>query len=139
MLSVPRYVSLSHMARVNSLMTERARALRNGATDAERLIWRRVSGVRPRLTRQLVVGRYIVDLACRSVKLAVEFDGSQHIDSPYDATRTTFLETLGWRVVRFWNSDVVENPDGVAEAILAEVVNRLEPPHPRPLASREGS
>ncbi len=126
------------MTRVSSVMTERARTLRNGATDAERLIWRRVSGFRPRFTRQLVVGLYIVDLACRSVKLAIEFDGSQHIDSDHDATRTAFLESLGWRVIRFWNSDVVGNPDGVAEAILAAVAARLEPTHPRPLPFREG-
>ena len=126
------------MTRVSPVMTERARALRNGATEAERLIWRRLSGFRPRFTRQLVVGRYIIDLACRSVKLAVEFDGSQHIDSTYDGTRTAFLETHGWRVVRFWNSDVTGNPDGVAEAILADVAARLGPTHPRPLPFREG-
>ena len=137
MLSVMRYVSLARMTRISPVMTERARALRNGATEAERLVWRRLSGVRPRFTRQLVVGRYILDLACRSVRLAVEFDGSQHIDSAYDAARTAFLETLGWRVLRFWNSEVTNNPDGVAEAILAEVAARLEPTHP-PTPPREG-
>jgi very-short-patch-repair endonuclease len=109
------------MARVVPLMTNRARSLRTQATEAEQLIWHRVSGFRPRFTRQLVVGRCIVDLACRSVKLAIEFDGSQHIESDYDLRRTAFLEGLGWRVIRFWNSDVVGNPDGVAEAIVAEV------------------
>lgn len=109
------------MTRVAPFMTARARELRNNPTEAERLIWRRVCHVRPRFTRQLVIGRYIVDLACRKARLTVEFDGSQHIDSPGDAARTAFLETLGWRVLRFWNSDVVGNPDGVAETILAAV------------------
>ncbi|GAA0658334.1 BirA family biotin operon repressor/biotin-[acetyl-CoA-carboxylase] ligase [Sphingomonas insulae] len=119
-------------------MTVNARALRTGATEAERLIWLRVRSYRPRFTRQLPVGRYIIDLACRGVRLAIEFDGSQHADNPDDLTRTRFLESLGWRVIRFWNFDVVDNPDGVATAILAAVAQRGGPTHPRPLPSREG-
>ena len=61
------------------------------------------------------------------------------IESERDMTRTAFLESLGWRVIRFWNSDVIENPDGVAEAILASVADKLGPTHPQPLPSREGS
>ncbi len=113
-------------------MTANARTLRTGATEAERLIWLRVRSYRPRFTRQLVVGRYILDLACRSVKLAVEFDGSQHADNAGDVTRTQFLEGLGWRVMRFWNSDVVDNPDGVAAVILAAVGNAAGLPTPGP-------
>jgi len=63
-----------------------------------------------------------VDFACRTIKIAVEIDCSQHIDAQsYDARRTAFLEGLGWRAMRFWNSDVRENADGVAEAIAAVV------------------
>ncbi len=119
-------------------MTVNALALRTDATEAERLIWLRVHGHRPRFTRQLPVGRYIIDLACRSVKLGVEFDGSQHVDSLSDEARTQWLEGLGWRVIRFWNNDVVANPDGVAEVILAAVAQCGGPTHPRPLPSREG-
>ncbi|WP_404374145.1 endonuclease domain-containing protein [Sphingomonas sp. MMS24-J45] len=119
-------------------MTRRARALRTNATDAERRLWLRLRNYRPRFTRQLVIGNYIVDLACREAKLAVEFDGSQHADSAYDTARTSFLESLGWRVLRFWNSDVVANPAGVAEVILAEVALRVGATHPQPLPSREG-
>ena len=119
-------------------MTQRARELRNNATEAERTIWRLVSGHRPRFTRQLVVGNYILDLACREAKLAVEFDGSQHFNSTYDLERTAYLEGVGWRVIRFWNVEVAENPDGVAEAILANVADILGQTHPRPLPSREG-
>jgi very-short-patch-repair endonuclease len=120
-------------------MTKRARALRSNATDAERRIWLRIRSYRPRFTRQLVIGNYIIDLACREAKLAIELDGSQHTDSPHDQERTAFLESLGWRVLRFWNSEVITNPDGVAVAILAEVGRRLGPTHPQPLPSREGS
>ncbi len=126
------------MPRIPPHMTDRARALRTNATDAERTIWRLVSRHRPRFTRQLVVGRYILDLACREAKLAVEFDGSQHVDSAYDAERTAFLESCGWRVIRFWNAEVAGNAEGVAEAILAAVAEILGPTHPRPLPSREG-
>ena len=70
----------------------------------------------------------------------MELDGSQHLDAmAYDANRTAFLESLGWRVLRVWNSDVRENPDGVAEAIVAEVEARTRPTHPPPLPSGEGS
>ncbi|QDZ06680.1 endonuclease domain-containing protein [Sphingomonas panacisoli] len=127
------------MPRVPPKMTERARDLRNNPTPAEIAIWRRIHAHHPRFTRQLCIGRYIVDLACRSAKLAVEFDGSQHIGSDYDETRTDFLENLGWTVVRFWNSDVAANPDGVTEAILAKLSDILGPTHPQPLPSREGS
>ncbi|WP_242187392.1 DUF559 domain-containing protein [Sphingomonas sp. CARO-RG-8B-R24-01] len=126
------------MPRVPPLMTDRARDLRTNATEAERLIWLRLRSYRPRFTRQLVVGHAILDLACRSVRLAVELDGSQHIESARDAERTEFLERIGWSVLRFWNSDVVANPDGVAEAILIAVADRLGATHPQPLPSREG-
>jgi very-short-patch-repair endonuclease len=128
----------STMPRVPPEMTRRARALRSNATEAERLVWLRLRTYRPRFTRQLVVGRYILDLACREVRLAVEFDGSQHFDSSYDAERTASLESVGWRVMRFWNSEVVANPDGVAEAILIEVARACGPTHPQPLPFREG-
>ncbi len=103
-------------------------------TEAERQVWHRISRYRPRFTRQLVVGRYIIDLACRSAKLAVEFDGAQHLDrQAYDDRRTVFLIENGWTVLRFWNGDVAENPDGVVETILAQdrrVPRRHPPPTP---------
>ncbi len=81
------------MRRVPEEMTTRARALRREATPAERLLWARLSRYRPRWSRQLVIGRYIVDLACREARLAVEVDGSQHADAHgYDAARTAWLE-----------------------------------------------
>lgn len=120
-------------------MTERARALRTGATEAERALWRLLSPYRPRFTRQLVVGTYIIDLACRSAKLAVELDGGQHAErTEYDASRTAWLEAQGWRVLRLWNSDVLSNPEGAAEFVLAQAAECLGGTHPQPLPSREG-
>ena len=127
------------MSRVPEHMTSNARALRNGATEAERLIWRRISIYRPRFTRQLVVGPYILDLACRTAKLAIEFDGSQHLHTAaYDAERTGYLEQVGWRVLRFWNGDVFENLDGVVETILLKTAECLGGTHPQPHPFREG-
>ena len=89
-------------------------------------MWNILSQHRPRFTRQHVVGDYILDLACRKARLAVEFDGGQHWSTQnYDADRTRFLESLGWRVIRFWNSDVGDNPEGVAESILLAVAERV--------------
>ena len=88
-------------------MTANARVLRHEATPEERALWLRLRHVRPRFTRQSPVGPFIFDFACRTLKLAVELDGSQHLDAAaYDAKRTGFLESLGWQVLRFPNSDV---------------------------------
>ncbi|MFS0773346.1 endonuclease domain-containing protein [Sphingomonas sp. 1P08PE] len=128
------------MPRLPPLATERARELRNNATAQERAIWHRVRHHRPRFTRQLPIGPYVVDLACRTRRIAIEFDGSQHLESGgYDARRTAFLRDLGWTVLRFWNSEVDSNPDGVAAVILATVDGANGPTHPRPLPVREGS
>jgi len=73
--SSPLYVQLMH--RIPPILTERARQLRRDSTPAERKLWRLLSRYRPAFTRQLVVGNYIIDLACREAKLAIELDGSQ--------------------------------------------------------------
>ncbi len=124
--------------RVDLELTARARHLRANATEAERIIWARLSRYRPKFTRQLPIGPYIADLACRQAKLVVELDGSQHIDSDHDETRTRLLEAEGWTVLRFWNSEVSDNPDGVAQAILLKAADCLRGTHPQPLPVREG-
>jgi very-short-patch-repair endonuclease len=130
---------VTRMKRVPVQLTDNARALRNGATKPERVLWHILSRYRPRFTRQLVVGPYIVDLACREARLVVELDGSQHVDAAdYDAARTAYLQAEGWRVLRFWNGEVLANPAGVADAILSEAAECLGGTHPQPLPSREG-
>ena len=128
----------SAMHRVDPEMTRRARALRTNATSAERTLWRLLSRYRPKFTRQLVEGPYILDLACREVRLAVEVDGGHHGESVRDAGRSAWLESKGWTVIRFWNSEVRDNAAGVAEAILLKVAELQEGTHPQPLPSREG-
>ena len=127
------------MRRVSELMTTRARALRRDATPAERLLWRHLSRYRPRFTRQLVVGPFVLDLACREAKLAVEVDGSQHVDEvKQDQRRTALLEERGWTVLRYWNAEVLTNPIGCTEPSLRRAADRLGGTHPQPLPYREG-
>ena len=127
------------MKRVPPRLTAHARALRSGATEAERALWRILAPYRPRFTRQLVIGSYIADLACRDARLIVELDGSQHLDTvPYDRKRTAALEADGWRVLRFWNNAVLADPEGAAQVILAAAAECLGGTHPQPLPSREG-
>src|SRR5690348_9567294 len=106
-----------------------ARRLRQTQTDAEHVLWyllrnRRLQGHNFR--RQHPVGPYIADFACVATRLIVEVDGGQHADSASDAGRTAWLQARGWRVVRFWNTDVLANPDYVVTTILAA----LRDPHP---------
>ncbi|WP_083937423.1 endonuclease domain-containing protein [Sphingomonas sp. PR090111-T3T-6A] len=128
------------MPRLAPDMVSKARALRGTATVEERLLWARLRHVRPRFTRQLPIGGYIVDFGCRTARIAVELDGSQHLNSvEYDGRRTAFLAGLGWQVLRFWNSDVRSHADGVAERIVSAVSLRLGRTHPCPLPFREGN
>jgi very-short-patch-repair endonuclease len=98
-----------------------ARRLRTTPTDAEMRLWsrlrrRQLAGFRFR--RQHPMGPYVVDFFCPDTKLVVEVDGGQHADSATDAVRTRWLEARGYRVVRFWNNDVLANTEGVLLAIL---------------------
>ncbi|WP_093452274.1 endonuclease domain-containing protein [Sphingomonas sp. YR710] len=128
------------MKRVAEHMTANARALRNGTTRTERDLWHALSRYRPKFTRQLPIGPYIIDFACREAKLAIELDGSQHLDTTaYDERRSDYLASLGWKVIRYWNGDIIENLDGVVQQILSEAAECLGGTHPQPLpASREG-
>ncbi|MBM3561380.1 MAG: endonuclease domain-containing protein [Alphaproteobacteria bacterium] len=101
----------------------RARRLRRNQTDAERSLWQALHALRPRwkFCRQYPVGGYVVDFACPAAKLAVELDGGQHATRmAADAARTATLAARGYRVVRFWNNDVLENIAGVIAALFAD-------------------
>jgi len=67
--------------------------------------------------RQLPIGPYVVDFASLRHRLVVELDGGQHAGSASDVKRDAFLAADGWRVLRFWNNDILENRDGVLEAV----------------------
>lgn len=98
--------------------------LRRDQTRAEQKLWsrlrdRRLSGYKFR--RQVPLGRFIVDFSCYDARLVVELDGGQHakaVQSMTDSERTAWLESRGFRVLRFWNNEVEENMDGVLARIL---------------------
>ncbi len=99
-----------------------ARALRQTPTDAEIRLWavlrsRRLADFKFR--RQHPIGPFVADFVCLRHHLIIEADGSQHAESDDDVRRTKWLERRGWRVLRFWNNDVLANTNGVMEAILA--------------------
>jgi very-short-patch-repair endonuclease len=74
--------------------------------------------LRYKFRRQHPIGHSIVDFACTEHLLVIEIDGGQHADNAADAHRTAWLEQQGWRVIRFWNHDVLANTGGVIETIL---------------------
>lgn len=117
--------------------TAKARALRNNATDAERALWqaisaRKVSGIR--FNRQVPIGPFICDFVARSVSLVIEVDGGQHNEA-IDAERTRYIEAQGFRVIRFWNNEVLGNIEGVIEEIERVIADM---PSPNPSRKREG-
>ena len=105
-------------------LTGIARRLRNTPTDAEQRLWLHLRASRfegAKFTRQFPIGDFIADFACRSLRLAIELDGGQHADSTTDANRTRIIEAHGYRVIRFWNNEVLENIDGVLTVIAEEI------------------
>jgi len=98
-----------------------ARRLRATATDAEIRLWSRLRRKQLegfRFRRQHPMGPYVVDFFCADAMLIIEVDGGQHADSATDAIRTRWLEQRGYRVIRFWNNDVLANTEGVLFSIL---------------------
>ena len=101
-----------------------ARSLRHNSTDAERLLWQRLrnrqlAGLKFR--RQEPIGSFVVDFFCLERNLIIEVDGGQHAATEAqkrDAARTTWLEARSYRVIRFWNNDVIQNIEAVLDAIL---------------------
>jgi very-short-patch-repair endonuclease len=102
-------------------------------TDAERKLWRflrRVSLNGTHFRRQATIGPFFADFACHHHRLIIEVDGGQHNDPPTlvrDEARTRFLESHGYRVLRFWNTDVLNNIEGVCERVKSAL---QEAPHP---------
>lgn len=108
-------------------MASRARRLWRNMSDAENKLWaelrgRRVSGLKFR--RQHLIGPYIADFVCHDPKLVVELDGGQHGQDEHledDAVRTEWFEAKGFKVLRFWNNDVIQTTNSVLEMILLEI------------------
>src|SRR5215210_734919 len=123
------------------LPTIRSRELRTNATRAERALWailsnRQLAGVR--FNRQVPIGPYICDFAARTAKLVIELDGGQHASrADYDSARTAYLRSKGYRVIRFWNDDVLGNLGGVASVLAKAVSDRPSPDPSRDAGGEE--
>ncbi len=115
--------------------TGRARKLRANATDAEQAMWRllRESFPEARFRFQVPIRTFTADFASHRARLVIEIDGGQH-GPERDAWRTRMIEAEGYRVIRFWNHDVLGNPEG-AWVTLAEALHNRHP-HPGPPPSR---
>jgi very-short-patch-repair endonuclease len=119
-------------ALLNGKLQMRSRHMRSEPTDAERKLRERLRrhNLGVKFKRQYAVRGYIVDFCCPQGKLIIELDGGQHADTlTYDQRRTEILSKEGFKVLRFWNNDALQNIDGVMECIMQE----LQPPLPSPL------
>jgi very-short-patch-repair endonuclease len=106
--------------------------MRAAPTEAEKKLWwhlrHRLAVPGTHFRRQVRLGKYIVDFVCHDARLIIEVDGGQHDErSVADAQRTLFLEAEGYRVLRFWNNDVLANTDGVLQVIQAAITSTPTP------------
>ncbi len=112
-------------------MKHLARDLRKYQTDAERVLWYRLRDHQLEgceFRRQQVIGRYIADFLCLEPKLVIELDGGQHAErADQDEQRTRYLQSLGYRVLRFWNHDVLREPDSILEMIRDAIMSKQAP------------
>jgi very-short-patch-repair endonuclease len=119
---------------LESITLKRSRDLRRESTDAERRLWaalrnRQFFGAKFR--RQVAIGRFIVDFCCTERQLVVELDGGQHaMQQRYDRLRTRELIIAGFRVLRFWNAEVLRNTEGVLEDVARALNEDLPAPSP---------
>ena len=136
---------LPRRGKTPDIVLERARAARSEPTEAENKLWSRLRAGRLngwKFRQQVPIGPFRADFVCPKAKLVIELDGSQHVDAVgYDGRRTAFLEREGYRVLRFWNNDVLGKTDAVLEAILAELTRplpaRQAPSRPSPLQGED--
>jgi very-short-patch-repair endonuclease len=115
--------------------TQTARHLRLNPTDAEQAMWRllRVGFPDARFRRQVPIRSFIADFASHRARLVIEVDGGQHCEDK-DAGRTALIQREGYRLLRFWNNDVLDNPDGVHSVISSALDQR----HPHPASPIKG-
>jgi very-short-patch-repair endonuclease len=128
-------VGVELMRRIDADQRDFARALRSNLTDAERMLWQRLRQRQlqgERFRRQFPIGEFVADFACIDKQLVVEVDGGQHAGSEHDRRRDRELQRRGWRVLRFWNNEVIGNLEGVLEMITMALA-AVPPPQPSPL------
>jgi very-short-patch-repair endonuclease len=124
------------MLRYNPNLKALARDLRNNLTDSEQRLWsqlhrKQILGIQ--FYRQKPLGNYIADFYAPKVKLVIEIDGSQHLETTqaeHDQRRTAYLERQGLRVLRFTTLEVLQELEAVTETIYRTVQETINPPNP---------
>ena len=127
----------NNMREARTTRTIRSRSLRRQSTDAESKLWNRLRSRtlhNCKFVRQEPIGPYTVDFICREQRLIIEVDGGQHATDARDVIRDRWLSAHRYRILRFWNNDVLSNIDGVLETIAASLQIDA-PPHPTRLRS----
>ncbi len=120
-----------------SNINNNAKSLRKNLTEAEKLLWKHLRDkniANVKFRRQQAIGIYIVDFISFDRKIIVKADGGQHLDSETDKERDEWLKMHGFKVLRFWNNEILTNLDGVLD-IIRNVC--LDTPHPNPLPQGE--
>lgn len=119
--------SIGDRERKSEKLLSRARGMRRQASDAEALLWRHLRNRQMlgyKFRRQAVIEPHIVDFACLEAKLVIEADGGQHAGQVgYDARRSARLEAMGYKVLRFWNHQILVETDTVLERIASELLD----------------
>lgn len=130
---MPRIINSIHKIEIR-------RDLRKNQTQEEILLWSKLRNNQTgyKWRRQVSIGNYVADFYCREKLLVVELDGSQHLDNKeYDKDRDDFFKFLGIRTLRFWNSEVGKNLEGITSKILFELNKTSLQPHLGPLLKGE--
>jgi len=115
-----------------------AKTLRKSQTDAEKLLWKHLRAKQMeglKFRRQQPIGNYVIDFICLEKSLVIEVDGGQHADNKKDKGRDAWLKSEGFKVLRFWNNEVLTNMKGVLEVIRENSLNH--PPLTPPLKGGE--
>lgn len=114
--------------KVDRILVDRARNMRKMPTEEENKMWYLLlKGTKPRFLRQRVIGKYIVDFCCPKLKLIIEIDGEQHYmpeNKAYEDKRTFFLENKGYKILRFYNSEINNHISDVEKTITAQCYDR---------------
>ncbi|MGZ5050441.1 MAG: endonuclease domain-containing protein [Methylobacter sp.] len=107
-------------------LTAKARSLRYNQTDVENFLWQKLRNrqlLNMKFRRQFPIEPYIADFCCLELKLIIELDGSQHVaQAEYDENRSLYLAQRGFKAIRFWNNDVIDNMEGVLETIYSAIL-----------------
>ncbi len=107
-------------------LTTKARALRRNQTDVERLLWQKLRNrqiLSFKFRRQFPIAPFIVDFCCLELRLIIELDGSQYFEqASYDEERSLYLAQPGFKVIRFWNNEIIENTEAVLEKIFLVIL-----------------